>query len=573
MNKIFDWIEENWKEFIIFFLIFILAIVLRIVTIQNYGCLDQDEPYSWRFANQTSIIEVIKSVIGIDIHMPLYFVLLHIWMKIFGDSYTSLHFSSFAFSLPLLPLVYFASRDLFNKKTAIFSMLFLSISTFCVYYSVFTRFYSLLLPLSIALAYFFVKMLEDFDKKFVIGFVITHTLLFYTFNLTAVLSFFYGIIGSIYLLYKRENIAQFIYVYLLVFLLSIPGIFLIISNMIALKTAICSHGAEFFYYDIRCILDIFENFFANENHQLLTKYVASYRDILENIKDKEYILNVLFPILIGLFGVVRGLISRNSKLYLFLLPSLFTIAAVILLSKYDVMYYQTKYLCIVFPVIIISVIYGLTLLKNKKIFFAVIILLISLNFTYPILKDRSIFNYQNKEVDYIDDLFDSINVTDEDMVMSLFVPDVVKMFYHKGRVISLSFDEALLIKDKKALEFYFGSELSKQVNSDNIVPILLDSTVNDIPLMSYEKNLYDIYLKNMKEGQKFILFNPYEPSTGHVEEGMLVDYENYKDFGKFILVMAKTYRDTFLIADKYLKLLNVYRSEEAGSSVYVFVKE
>ena len=573
MTKIFDWIEENWKEFIVFFLIFILAIVLRIITIQNYGSLDQDEPYSWRFANQSSVLEVIKTVIGVDIHMPLYFILLHFWIKIFGDSYVSLHFSSFVFALPLLPLVYFIAKDLFNKKTAFFSMLFLSVSTFCIYYSTFTRFYSLIFPLSIALAYFFVKMLEDFDKKFVVGFIITHTLLFYTFNLTCVLSFFYAVFGLAYVLYKRENIQQFICVYLLTFLLSIPGVFLIISNIFALKNSICSHGVEFFYYDIRCILDILENFFSNENYQLMTKYVADYRNILENIKNKGYFLSVFIPILIGLFGLIKTLFSKNSKLYLFLLPSLFTIVAVILLSKYNLMYYQTKYLCIVLPVIIISMIYGLSTIKNAKIFFTIALLLVSLNFTYVLPKEKNILNYQNAEVDNFDELMDMLEVTDEDMVMSLFVPDVVKMFYHKGATISLAFDEALLIKDKTALEFYFGTELFKQVNSNNIVSVLLESTINDIPLMSYEKNLYNIYLKNMKKGQKFIIFNPYEPSTGRIEERWDLDYENYKNYSKFIFVMTKAYRDTYLIADKYLKLIDIYRNDETGSSIYYFVKE
>ena len=85
---------KKYKDYIFVALILIIAIVLRVIAINNYGALTVDEPYSWRFAHYDSVLEVIKKVITIDVHMPLYFVYLHYWIKIVGDTPELLHYSS-----------------------------------------------------------------------------------------------------------------------------------------------------------------------------------------------------------------------------------------------------------------------------------------------------------------------------------------------------------------------------------------------------------------------------------------------------------------------------------------------
>ena len=100
MNKIIEFVKNNKTDFIFLLSMLFIAIVLRVIAIQNYGTLTEDEPYSWRFAVFENPIEVIKQVFKLDIHMPLYFVYLHLWIKIFGDSLTSLHVSSLVLFLP-----------------------------------------------------------------------------------------------------------------------------------------------------------------------------------------------------------------------------------------------------------------------------------------------------------------------------------------------------------------------------------------------------------------------------------------------------------------------------------------
>ena len=101
MDKIINYLKQNRKEYIIVALIFILAIALRLICLNNFGALRYDELFSWYFAKQNSFIDTIKYAVNQDIYMPLYFVLLHFWIKLFGDEANIMRYLSFILSLPL----------------------------------------------------------------------------------------------------------------------------------------------------------------------------------------------------------------------------------------------------------------------------------------------------------------------------------------------------------------------------------------------------------------------------------------------------------------------------------------
>ena len=158
MKKIVEFLQKNKTDIIWVGIIFILALILRIVAINNYGALTGDEPYSWSFANQNSIFEVIKRVITTDFHMPLYFVYLHIWIKLFGDSYASLHSSSLFLFMLTIPIVFCIMKKCFNKTSAYFAIIILALNTLIKS----NRLYLLSLDF---LEYNFIKYKEDLYEK------------------------------------------------------------------------------------------------------------------------------------------------------------------------------------------------------------------------------------------------------------------------------------------------------------------------------------------------------------------------------------------------------------------------
>ena len=579
MKKIIGFIKANKVDFLCVSAIFLIALILRIIAIYNYGAFTQDEPYSWRFASYNSIFEVIKQVFTVDVHMPLYFVYLHIWINIFGDSQESLHFSSLFLFLPIIPFVFYLMKKCFNKISAYFAIILLALSTYCVYFSIFVRFYSATMLFGILFTYYFLRFCEKFEKKYAIGLIISHFLLFYTYNLSIILTFCSGIIGLIYVLkYKKEYLKKFINIFTIIVLVSLPGIAITFYNVYATSKTICSHGQEFFNFNIRAILDLLENFLSNENYQINNKAIGLYRDFFILIKNQMYFLCVAIPIFIGIFSLIKSLFSKNPKLYLLLVPSILTFIIIFTLSSQNILYYQTKYMIFIFPMIICALAYGFTCFKEIIIGVAIFIFYFLFNFTYTLVSNTDVFEYRNNDLRSIIPALEYGEIKKTDLFISPFLPEVVK-YFHKGKVttIPFAFDEGLLIKDKKSLEFYFGEELLKKITRENVLEIMYPYIMNDIPMPTFEKNLYEQYFSKMEKGQKFILFNGWESTTGDsrytLEKAFNLTEDNYYKSKKFILLSAKAMRDCYLIANKHLKFVEFLRNRQDNAAMYIFIKE
>jgi len=78
---------------------------------------------------------------------PLYYVLLHGWMSLFGTGTTAVRALSTGFALAALPAAWFAGRQLGDRKTGWIALLLVASSPFVVRYSAETRMYSLVVLL------------------------------------------------------------------------------------------------------------------------------------------------------------------------------------------------------------------------------------------------------------------------------------------------------------------------------------------------------------------------------------------------------------------------------------------
>ena len=115
------------------------------------------------------------------------------------------------------------------------------------------------------------------------------------------------------------------------------------------------------------IYDVLENFLSHENYQLIVKNPGAYRDFFFLLGNAPYFFCIGVPIFMSLFVLIKGLFSKNSRLYLLLIPSLLTLLIVFSAAALDIIYYQTKYLTIIFPMIICALAYSFTCFKKKTI--------------------------------------------------------------------------------------------------------------------------------------------------------------------------------------------------------------
>jgi mannosyltransferase len=85
-----------------------------------------------------------------DGHPPLYYLLLHYWMKVFGEGDVAVRALSGIFAVAALPLAWVAGRGLAGRSGARWALVVVALSPYCVRYGTETRMYSLVMLLVLA---------------------------------------------------------------------------------------------------------------------------------------------------------------------------------------------------------------------------------------------------------------------------------------------------------------------------------------------------------------------------------------------------------------------------------------
>ena len=148
---------QKHKNTLIFLSILLLAFVLRLFYLSHESIwLDEGISIAMAKLNFAQLID--KSVI--DSFPPLYYLLLHYWMLLLGDSELSVRFLSLVFGLASIVVSYQLTKYLWQEKVALITAFLLAISVFHIEYAQEARMYSLLTFLSVSSFYFFLRRNE-----------------------------------------------------------------------------------------------------------------------------------------------------------------------------------------------------------------------------------------------------------------------------------------------------------------------------------------------------------------------------------------------------------------------------
>ncbi len=88
---------------------------------------------------------------------PGYYLLLGLWIRLFGDGERATHTLSLLFGLACIPLAYAAGRAIFDRRTGLVCATLAAFDPFLTYYAQETRMYELEALLSIVVAYAYVQ--------------------------------------------------------------------------------------------------------------------------------------------------------------------------------------------------------------------------------------------------------------------------------------------------------------------------------------------------------------------------------------------------------------------------------
>ena len=96
-----------------------------------------------------------------DVHPPLYYHLLHFWIKLCGDSALATRFFSLLVSVASIPIFYLLARRAMNGTAGLVAALLATVSPFHVYYAQETRMYALVTFLTLLSSYLLLVLTTD----------------------------------------------------------------------------------------------------------------------------------------------------------------------------------------------------------------------------------------------------------------------------------------------------------------------------------------------------------------------------------------------------------------------------
>lgn len=113
---------------------------------------------------------------------PLYYALLHFWMRAFGSTEGALHAFSYAFALACVPTAWWAGRSVFGRRTAWIVTLFAATNPFLTYYGREARMYTLVALVALVATASFLHVYALGRRRYLPLFVVSLVLLLYTHN-------------------------------------------------------------------------------------------------------------------------------------------------------------------------------------------------------------------------------------------------------------------------------------------------------------------------------------------------------------------------------------------------------
>ena len=135
------------NHYLVLSLLSLLALGLRLIRL-SYQPLWWDEGWSLYFA--TTGIRNMLELTAVDIHPPLYYLLLHFWIRLFGPGVVSVRLLSVLVGTATVPLLYAAGRRLAGHRGGLLAAFLLAISPFHIYYSQEVRMYGLVTLFGVA---------------------------------------------------------------------------------------------------------------------------------------------------------------------------------------------------------------------------------------------------------------------------------------------------------------------------------------------------------------------------------------------------------------------------------------
>lgn len=228
--------KKNHFEKILLLSLFSIIVFSRFYNL-GFQSLWNDELDSWVNATfYDSFIEVIKGTMFHEPHPPLYWVFLHFWTCLFGDSEVILRIPSAFFGCFSIFIIYYLAKKYFDEKTALIAICFISINSGLLLYHQIARGNSIAIALSLVSFSLFLDIFINYDtkkksqkKKEILYCIFSLTAMYLHYSaLFAIVS--HGLFASYLVIKNKKILNKYLYIYSFLSISFIPQVFIAIKQ-------------------------------------------------------------------------------------------------------------------------------------------------------------------------------------------------------------------------------------------------------------------------------------------------------------------------------------------------------
>jgi mannosyltransferase len=358
--KFLDKLKENkWLA-----LILVLATILRLYHL-DFQSLWMDEIYTMNVSNPKNSFATIISEVNQKEGFPyLYFILIKIFLGVFG--YTGLVARSFSAILGIISvyLIYKLGKEVYCKKTGLYAALLLTFSEFAIYYSQEARPYSFYLFGSILVFYGFVRFLKTPNLQNAIFYGLLAGLLLNIsfFGFVILLSHAFIVLSYFFIILKEDRL-NFIKNS------TISGIITLVMfapNYLKIKTLLCLKAGWIPPPSSESLQLVFKELLSSSEITLFIFVTLFLNYVIVIFKEKETM------------SIEENINNKKVFSFVLLFSWIFTYIIVFLLKSYlNSSILVSRYLTCLLPALLLIIAISINEIKNTKIRFLTFLCLIS----------------------------------------------------------------------------------------------------------------------------------------------------------------------------------------------------
>lgn len=179
-----------------------------------------DEPYTV-FSVQGDF-QALAAALNYEGNPPLFFVLLHYWIKLFGIGVVSVRFLPMLFSSIAVVFIYLIGKKYYNSLVAVIASLLYTFSNLNIMEAHDTRAYTLFVLLSTASMYLYLLIIDSNSKKHIVTLTVVNALMVYANIFSVFIIFIQGLYALLIPEVRKKILKQYLISSLVLFVLSLP---------------------------------------------------------------------------------------------------------------------------------------------------------------------------------------------------------------------------------------------------------------------------------------------------------------------------------------------------------------